>query len=72
MPQVTIYLDKVTEKKARSAARRSGKSLSAWLRKIIEVAPEDEWPADFEQLFGSIDDKKFVAPKRPKAELVDW
>ncbi|HTD15197.1 MAG TPA: hypothetical protein VK673_08450 [Chthoniobacterales bacterium] len=72
MPQITIYLDKETEKKARSAARRSGKSLSAWLRRIIEVAPEDEWSADFEQLFGSINDKRFVAPKRPKAEPVKW
>jgi hypothetical protein len=70
MPQITIYLDKETEKKARSAAKRSGKSLSAWLRRIIEVAPEDEWPVDFEQLFGSINDKKFVAPKRAKAEPI--
>jgi hypothetical protein len=71
MPQITVYLDKETEKKARSAARKSGKSLSAWLRKVIETAPEGEWPADFDRLFGSINDKKFVAPKRSKAEPVD-
>lgn len=72
MPQVTVYLDKETEKKARLAAKKSGKSLSAWLRKIIEAAPEGEWPADFDRLFGSINDKKFVPPNRPKAEAVDW
>ena len=72
MAQITVYLDRETEKKARSAARRSGKSLSAWLRKIIETVPEGEWPAGFEQLFGSIDDDQFVAPKRAKARPVKW
>jgi len=72
MPQITVYLDKETEKKARATARKSGKSLSAWLRKIIETAPEGEWPADFDRLFGSISDKKFVFPKRAKPEPVDW
>jgi hypothetical protein len=71
MPQITIYLDKKTEKKARSAAKRAGKSLSAWLRRVIEVAPEAEWPHDFERLFGSIQDERFVAPERPEPEPVE-
>jgi hypothetical protein len=71
MAQITIYLNKKTEQKARSAAKRAGKSLSAWLRAIIEVAPEAEWPHDFEGLFGSIEDKRFVAPKREKPESVE-
>jgi hypothetical protein len=72
MPQITIYLDKETERKARSAAKRSGKSLSAWLRQRIEAMPEEDWPADFGRLFGSMDDARFVAPKRAKADPVEW
>ena len=71
MPQVTVYLDKRTEQKARSAAKRAGKSLSGWLRAVIQQAPEGEWPGDFEGLFGSIADKRFVAPERPKPEPLE-
>ena len=71
MAQVTIYLDKKTEQKARSAAKRSGKSLSAWLRTIIQTAPEAEWPRDFERLFGAIKDERFVAPERAVPEPVE-
>jgi hypothetical protein len=71
MAQVTIYLDEKTEQKARSAAKRSGKSLSAWLRRVIETAPEAEWPHDFERLFGAIKDERFVAPERVDPEPVE-
>jgi hypothetical protein len=71
MPQVTVYLDKRIEQKARSAAKRAGKSLSGWLRAVIELAPEGEWPGDFDRLFGSIGDEHFVAPERPKPEPVE-
>jgi hypothetical protein len=53
------------------AAKRAGKSLSGWLRSVIEGAPEGEWPGDFECLFGSIDDDRFVAPVRLKPEAVE-
>jgi hypothetical protein len=71
MAQITIYLDAKTAKKARSAAKEAGKSLSAWLRTVIETAPEPEWPHDFAGLFGSIADESFVAPKRSKPEPVE-
>jgi hypothetical protein len=71
MAQVTIYLDKKTEQKARAAAKRTGKSLSAWLRTVIETAPEAEWPHDFERLFGVIKDERFVAPERVDPEPVE-
>jgi hypothetical protein len=38
---------------------------------LIELAPEGEWPGDFERLFGSIGDRRFVAPERPKPEPVE-
>jgi hypothetical protein len=69
-PQITICLDEATEQKARSAAKRAGKSLPAWLREI-EVAPEAEWSRGFESLFGSIEDERLLPPKRLKPEPVD-
>ena len=69
--QITIYLDEITEKKARSAAKQAGKSLSAWLRAVIETAPEPEWPNDFVRLFGSIADETFVGPERAKPEPLE-
>ena len=71
MAQITIYMDEKTEKKARSAAKHAGKSLSAWLRTVIEAAPEPEWSPDFARLFGSIGDESFVAPERSKPEPVE-
>jgi len=71
MAQITIYLDELTEKKARSSAKRAGKSLSAWLRAVIETAPEPEWPNDFARLFGSIADETFVAPERAEPEPLE-
>jgi hypothetical protein len=69
--QITIYLDKKSEQKARTAAKRAGKSLSAWLRDVIATVPEEKWPPDFERLFGSIEDERFVAPKRAEAEPIE-
>lgn len=71
MPQVTIYLDEKTEQKVRAAAKRAGKSLSGWLRTVIEQAPEGEWPAEFDRFFGSICDERFVAPERPRPEPIE-
>jgi hypothetical protein len=34
--------------------------------------PEEDWPADFGRLFGSIDDARFVAPEWAKAEPVEF
>jgi hypothetical protein len=70
MPQVTVYLDKNAEQKARRAARNAGLSLSAWLRAMITNLPDSRWPQDFDRLYGAVRDPDFVEPADLPAELV--
>jgi hypothetical protein len=62
--QLTIYLDKDTQAKARRAARQAGQSLSGWARAQLSAAADSgkEWPNRYFSLFGSIDDSGFAAP----------
>jgi hypothetical protein len=53
MGQVTIYLDESTEKKARTAARSEGVSLSKWVAKRICQSSLAEWPAFVRELAGA-------------------
>lgn len=60
MGQVTIYLDEVTEKKARAAARSEGVSLSKWIAGRIERGARSEWPAFVRDLAGAWPDAPTV------------
>lgn len=64
MAQLTLYLDEDTARRTRLAARRSGKSLSAWARECLRKAATegDEWPDGYFDLFGSVSDATFVRP----------
>ena len=61
MAQLSVYLDKGAEKKARAAAKREGKSLSSWAREKLNAAVDEQnqWPEEFFNLFGSITDDSF-------------
>lgn len=67
MPQLTIYLDERTQLKARRAAKRAGRSVSAWAREQLSAAADagEQWPEGYAGLFGSITDPSFVVPERP-------
>ncbi|MCH2154929.1 MAG: hypothetical protein MK080_02880 [Opitutales bacterium] len=56
MPQLNLYLDPETQKRAKEAASRSGLSLSGWVRnQISEVLDSDtKWPDGYAGLFGSL------------------
>jgi len=53
MGQVTIYLDRKAERKARAAARAQGVSLSKWVGERIHRAVPTEWPEAVRQLAGA-------------------
>lgn len=53
MGQVTIYLDKETEKKARTSARAEGVPLSRWVAERIGRGVRGEWPAAVRALAGA-------------------
>ncbi len=64
MAQLTLYVDEETARRTRLAAKRSGRSLSAWAReRLSEAAAEgEEWPSGYFDLFGSVDDPTLVRP----------
>lgn len=53
MGQITIYLDKQTEKKMRKHVRSSGLSLSKWLGQLIKERTGSEWPDSVRELAGA-------------------
>lgn len=53
MPQVTIYLDKDTERHARSAARAKRVPLSKWISGVIRERAADTWPQEVLNLAGA-------------------
>ena len=59
MSQIAIYLDDVLEKKMARAAKREGKSRSAWVKEAIEQKIEGEkFSDDWFQLWGSWEDSR--------------
>lgn len=53
MSQVTIYIDKETEARAKAAAQEAGVSLSRWITSVIRSRVGQGWPADVAAMAGS-------------------
>ena len=56
MAQLTIYIDTKTIKKIEKAAKEENVSVSKWVREILELKLNNEWPASYFSLFGSLGD----------------
>jgi len=67
MPQISLYIDKLTLKKVETLAKKENKSISKWVRLRIKKSMDKTWPDDYFSLFGSVKDKKFIRPKELKA-----
>ncbi len=64
MPQVSLYLNEKTYAKVRHAAEAESVSISKWVSKRLDRAIAANWPDGFGELFGSIVDNSFKAPRR--------
>ncbi len=53
MAQVTLYVDKETEKLARAASQAAGLSLSRWVVQTIRDRISREWPDDIKDMAGA-------------------
>jgi hypothetical protein len=53
MPQRTIYLDSDTEKRAKSAAKAAGVSVSRWIAATIQEKTQSTWPEEVLRLAGA-------------------
>ena len=62
--QLTIYLDEQTQKKARRAAKREGKSLSRWAREQLNEAADEgqTWPSGYFELMGCLGESALETP----------
>ena len=66
MPQLSLYLTDENFELLQARAAQAGLSMSKYANKLIEQDAENAgWPADFWELYGSIDDETFVAPSDP-------
>ena len=52
MGQVTIYLDKETEKKLKNAVKKTGISKSKWISERIKEKIETTWPETVKEIAG--------------------
>jgi hypothetical protein len=62
MPQISLYIDEPTLKKVENAALKQHVSISKWVAEQIRTRVEPIYPANFENLFGSISDDTFIRP----------
>jgi hypothetical protein len=62
MPQVSLYIDKKTLDKIEKLAKKSKTSISKWVGTRLKKIIEKEYPDDFFNLFGSIQDETFRKP----------
>lgn len=63
MPQISLYVDKTTLKKIEHAAAREHTSLSKWVVTQIKTKIDPVYPADYEKLFGAVQDTSFKRPE---------
>lgn len=62
MPQISLYVDEKTLKKIEHAAARENTSLSKWVVTQIKTKIDPVYPADYEKLFGAVQDTSFKRP----------
>lgn len=64
MAQLTIYIDRATQKAVEAAAAREAVSLSRWAReRLQEAARRDLGKTSLDVFYGCISDASFRSPK---------
>ncbi len=70
MPQVSLYLDEPSMENLRKEAAHAEVSLSKYVAQLIQDHRErDEWPQDYWNIYGSLNDESFQVPKDYDASL---
>ena len=68
MPHLNIYVDEVTRRRIRAAARKDRTSLSKWARKAMTRALRSPWPEGYFELFGALADSDLRRPDQGRFE----
>ena len=53
MSQVTIYLDRESEKRMKQAAKAAGMPMSRWLAQLVREKTRNEWPVAVREAAGA-------------------
>lgn len=56
MAQLTIYLDDESLKRIEDAATKAKSSVSGWVKARLVQSLEDQWPADYFRMLGTLGD----------------
>lgn len=68
MPQISLYIDNSTMEKVEKAAKAEELSISKWVGQQLKKSLRTNYPADFEDLFGAVNDESFSEPDRLPAK----
>ncbi|MFH1288794.1 MAG: toxin-antitoxin system, antitoxin component [bacterium] len=63
MPQISLYIDQDILDKIEKIADIEHLSISKWVNKKVKNALNNNWPDNYFNLYGSINDNKFIKPK---------
>jgi hypothetical protein len=62
VPQISFNIDQIVFEKIKKIAKQKETSVSDWVEDNIKKALRDDYPNDFFELFGAINDDTFVEP----------
>jgi hypothetical protein len=62
MPQISLDIDQIILEKIKKIANRKKTSVSDWVEDTIKKTLGNDYPNDFFELFGAINDDTFVEP----------
>ncbi len=69
MAQITIYLEDTTIAKIKQAAKKSGKSISQWIARLVKKEVDSQWPMQVREAAGKWNDFPTLSEIRePKAK----
>lgn len=59
MPQLSLDIDEITLHEIETAAKHEHMSIKEYAEKKLAESIKSSWPADYEELYGCIDDDSF-------------
>jgi hypothetical protein len=62
MPQISLNIDQIVFEKIKKIAEQKKTSVSDWVEDNIKKTLGNDYPNDFFELFGAINDDTFVEP----------
>jgi hypothetical protein len=62
MPQISLNIDQIIFEKIERIAKRKQTSVSDWVEDNIKKTLKNDYPDDFFELFGAIEDDTFIEP----------